>query len=320
MALPQDSRFINNVLTSTMDEIRPILVDLLFKSNALFARLYSKEKVVVDGGAEIRIPFLYDKLPNGFYTGTGPFSTGQKEFMTDLRFNWKQARAEITLPGIDVFKNSGPHQIFDLVSTNMKAAQLTLADLLGTELFNDGSNTASITGLQAALGSNTNVYGGITRDSSVQGAAIKPGTVDTTAPAVSLAFINQLMGKASRGGAAKPDLLVTTQDIYDAVWVRAQPTQRVSGGSDHDYVTKIGFDAIYINGALLIADSHQNAGFIHGINTDYVEFYVGRGKDFYVRGPFELPTDDAFTSQVIVYCELAMQAPSLGFQASGVTT
>lgn len=320
MALPQDSRFINNVITTTLDEIRPVLIDQLFNSNSLFARLYSKDRVMVDGGAEIRVPFLYAGLPGGAYTGTGPFVATQREIMTDLRFQWKQNYVSFTLPGIDVFKNSGAHQIFDIVSTHMKAAQMTLADNIGTQMYNDGSTIAEITGLRAAIGSRSNTYGGLTRSTSDPVSNKILPIVDTTGGPITVPFINSLMGQASRGGAAKQDLLMTSQDLWDAVWARVQPAQRIPGGSDHDYVTKIGFDAIYINGALLTSDSHCPATFLFGVNTEFIEFYVGQGKDFYVRGPFELPTDDAFTAQLIQYSELAVQAPSLNFTASGLTT
>ena len=39
-------------------------------------------------------------------------------------------------------------------------------------------------------------------------------------------FINSLMGTASAGGAEKPDLLITTQTLWDALWTRVQPQQR----------------------------------------------------------------------------------------------
>jgi hypothetical protein len=319
MALPQDLRYINNVLATTLDEIRPILVDNLYSSNALFARLYAKERVTISGGSEIRVPFLYADLPGGSYSGTGPFVVTSKEILTTLRFQWKQNYKSFTLPGIDVFKNSGPHQAFDLVSTHMKAAQMSMGNEIGTQLYSDGSNSNDITGLRAAVGSASNVYGGLTRSTSDPVSSKIIPVVDTTGGAITVPFVNSLMGQCSRGGASKPDLLITTQTLWDALWARVQPQQRIAGGSDHDYVTKVGFEAIYINGALVVADSHCPDGYLFGLNTDYIEFYIGEGKDFYVRGPFELPGDDAFTAQLILYAELAVQAPNLNFTASGLT-
>jgi hypothetical protein len=316
MAIPQDTRFITQVVASTLDEVRPDLVDNLFRSNALFARLYQKGKVVLDGADEIRIPFIYDRLPGDWYTGLGPFAVTQKEIITSLRFNWKSVYTSITLPGLDVFKNSGPYRSFDLVAAQLTTARMTLADKLGTAIFNDGTNAAQLTGLRGAIGT-SGTYGGITRDSSVVGTAVQ-GNVDTTGGAITLPFINSLMGTASRGGAEKPDLLVTTQTLWDAVWARVQPQQRYPNPSQQD-IANVGFDVININGAALVADSHCPDGYLFGLNTNYMEFYVGQGYDFYVRGPFPLQVQDGFTAQVLMYCELALQAPGLMFVASSLT-
>ena len=316
MALPQDSRFINQVVASTLQEIRPDLVDNLFRSNALFARLYGKGKVVLDGSENIRVPFIYDRLPGDWYTGLGPFAVTQKEVITALVFNWKSVYTSITLPGIDVFKNQGPYRAFDLVAAQLTTARMTIADKLGDALYNDGTNVAQLTGLRGAIAT-TGTYGGITRDSSVVGTAVQ-GNVDTTGGAITIPLINSFMGTASRGGAEKPDLLVTTQTLWDAVWARVQPQQRYPNPSQQD-IANVGFDVININGAALVADSHCPSGFLFGLNTNYMEFYVGQGYDFYVRGPFPLQVQDGFTAQILMYCELALQAPGMMFMASGLT-
>jgi hypothetical protein len=316
MALPQDSRFINQVVASTLDEIRPDLVDNLFKSNALFARLYGKGKIVLDGAEEIRVPFIYDRLPGDWYTGLGPFAVTQKEVITSLRFNWKSVYTSITLPGIDVFKNQGPYRAFDLVAAQLTTARMTLADKLGDALYNDGTNSAQLTGLRHAIAT-TGTYGGIVRGSDVIGTAVQ-GNVDTTGGAITLPFINSLMGTASRGGADKPDLLVTTQTLWDAVWARVQPQQRYPNPSQQD-IANVGFDVININGAALVADNKCPSGYLFGLNTNYMEFYVGQGYDFYVRGPFPLQIQDGWTAQILMYCELALQSPSLMFAASALT-
>lgn len=316
MALPQDLRYLTDVVSFTRDAVRPDLIDNLFNSNPLFARLYNRGKVVMQGGETIRQPFMYDKLPGGWYTGMGPFATTTKETNTVMVFNWKQVYTEITLPGIDVFKNAGPHKIFDLVSSKLTNAQMTMADMVGTELFNDGTDATKPTGLLLAT-SATGTYGGIARGAGTIADAVE-GNVDTTGGAITIPFINSLMGTASAGGAQKPDLLITTQTLWDATWARVQPQQRYPNPTQQD-IANVGFDVININGAALVADSHCPSGDLFGVNTRFMEFIVGEGKDFYIRGPFELHNQDGFTAQVVLYCELVLQAPRLTFQATGLT-
>ena len=316
MALPTDSRTINDVVSATRDAMRPDLIDGLFQSNALFARLYSRGKVTIQGGEEIRVPFIYDKLPGGWYTGLGPFVTTEKQTHTVMRFDWKSLYTEITLPGIDVFKNSGAHQIFDIVAAKLTNARMTLADMLGTELYNDGTEATKLTGLRHATNT-TGTYGGIARGTGAIADAVE-GNVDATGGSITMPFINSLMGTASAGGAEKPDLLITTQTLWDALWTRVQPQQRYPNPSQED-IANVGFSVININGAAVTVDSHCTSGYLFGLNTKYIEFIVGEGKDFYVRGPYEMYNQDGFTAQILLYCELIVQSPRLCFQASGLT-
>ena len=315
MPLPTDSRTINDVVSATLVEVRPDLYDGTFNSNSLLARLYNKEKVLLDGGDQVRTNLVYDKLPGDWYTGLGPFSTATKETWTQLVFDWKTIYAEITLPGIDLFKNSGPHKQFDLIAGKLTVARMTIADKVGTALFNDGTNSAAPIGLRQAINT-TGSYGGVTRGTDALGTAVK-GNVDTTGGSITVPFINNLQGTASAGGAQKCDLLMTTQVLYDAVWARTQPQQRFSAKDGPSW--DLGADYININGAGLTADSHVPTGYCFGINTDFAEFWVGQGYDFYFRGPYPFPDQDGFTGQVIFYCALALPSPRMHFSASGLT-
>jgi hypothetical protein len=314
MALGTDARTLNDIVTAALPEFRPDLVDGVFNSNPFLARLMAKEKVLLDGGEEIRCNIIYDKLPGGWYSGLGPFSTSTKETFTPLRFFWKQVRAEITLPEIDLFKNMGPHKIFDLLGGKMAVAKMTLADLVGTALYNDGTDIQQPLGLRLAT-IETGTYGEIARGTDALGTAVK-GNTDATGGAITLPFLNAQMGEASAGGAQKPDLLLTTQTLWDAIWARVQPQQRFTKGSGEAW--DVGTNYIEINGSTLVADSHCPTGYVFGVNTDFAEFYVGQGKDFYFRGPFPFPDQDGLTGQLILYCALAITAPRMTFNASGL--
>lgn len=317
MPIPQDLRYMTDVVSASLDEHRPDIIDNFFRSNALFVRLYERDKVQLDGGEQVHVNFIYDKLPGGSYRGLGPFAITEKQNQTVMRFDWKQNYASFTLPGIDVFKNSGPHKIHDLVGSKATSARMTLADNLGTQLFADGSNPDDVTGLRLAL-SSTGTYGGIARGSDPVGTAIV-GNIDATGGAITTPAINRMMGVASRGGAEKPDLLITTQLLWDALWARVQPQQQYPTGPGFDDLARVGFQAINISGAAVVADSHCPEGYVFGLNTKYVEFYIGEGYDFYLRGPFPLHGQDGFTAQIILYAELAVQAPNLCFMMSGLT-
>lgn len=317
MANPQDLRYINDVITASLDEVRPVLLDLTFKSNALFLTLYEKNKVFIAGGDEIRVPFIYGKLAGGSYKGLGNFPVEAKENTTMLRFEWKQNFSAFTLPEIDVFKNGEGHRVFDIVAGKAESCRLTICDNVGDQLYSDGSNDGDITGLRLAC-SDSGTYGKIARGTDAIGSKIK-GNVFSTGGPITPALINKYMGGASRGGAKKPDLIVTTQTLWDALWARLQPQQNFPSSGNWDYLGRAGFKHIEISGSAVVADSHCPDGYAFGLPTDYMEFYIGRGKDFTMRGPFPLVQQDGFTAQLVLYSELCLQAPDLSFMASNLT-
>src|SRR6185295_15216692 len=144
-----------------------------------------------------------------------------------LVFTWKQYYVDVTVDGLSLLQNSGPEAIHDLVSDEMDEAEMTAGDLIGVDVFSDGSGNSgkAITGLRAALddGTTYGTYGGITRSSTANtaGAAAR-GNVTTTATTFSLSQMNTFMQQGTVGR-RKPNLIITTQALWNKWWERSQP-------------------------------------------------------------------------------------------------
>ena len=305
MALPLDNRQINNIVSTTLDAKRKETTDLFFKSNVFFVRMYQKGKIKVKGGEQITVPIVYDKLPGGSYGRGDTFGTAIPEFLTEIRLQWKRNRAEMAMDGLDQKKNQGAAKLIDLTSVMIDNARLSLADRVGTQLFGDGTGNGGkdIDGLKIAV-SDTGTYGGITRESDLQGTAIK-ATINTTGGPFSKTMVQTSFGDATRG-AAHPDLILSDQTIYNKMWERTEPQQRHAS----DDLAKVGFkNGFQFNGADWQVDSHVPSGTIYLLNTDYIEFHVLEGGDFVRRGPFDLPTQDAWVDQLLLYANLVVTAP-----------
>jgi hypothetical protein len=319
MANPLDNRQIDNLLSTTMDDYIHELVDNFYKSNPLLVRLSTRGKVMSDGGAEIRTPYIYGSLGGGSYGRGDTFDTSNKEFMTQLILQWKMNYAPVTIFGLDMARNQGAAKVIDLVESFMQNCELTIKDNMGTQLFGDGTGNGGkdIDGLRVAI-DDTLAYGGITRDSSPQGTAIK-AQVNTVGGAFSLALLNSQFGKATFGQ-EKPDLIISNQRLWDAGWARVQPQQRFAS----EDLKKVGMDAIQFNGADWIVDSHcpddGTNGTIYGINTKYVEWRYLAGADFHFRmgGGVPIYNQDAITDQMITYCNVVVKAPRMCFRIDNV--
>lgn len=322
MALPSDSRQLADVAASAVDSYLPGLIDLFFNSNALWIRLASRERIVLDGGDQVRQPILYDRLNGGSYSGLDTFDTSRRPTKTVLQFDWAQYYANLTVDGRTIIKTSGSgSRVLDLVESEMETARMTLAELLGTDVYLDGTGNASknLLGLIAAIDDGTNVatYGGITRDGSVHGTAVR-GNLNTTGGALSLALVNSVMGTATIQP-HRPDLIVTTQTLWDRFWERVQPQQRYPSGPGFDDLARVGFNAINFNGSAVVVDSHVASGNAWLLNTDFIKLIIHRDRDFQFTG-FQKPhNQDALLGQILFAGQLVCQSPRLQVRMTGLT-
>lgn len=323
MALPTDGRTLADIAAVAVDSYLPGLIDLFFNSNPLWIRLSSKERVIIDGGDLIRQPILYQGLTSGSYSGLDTFDTTRVQTKTVLQFDWAQYYANLTVDGRTLIKTSGSgSRVLDLVEAEMETARLTLADLLGTHLTLDGTGNAgkNLLGLIAAIDSGTNVrfYGGLDRNGGDAIATAIRGNLNTTGGALALALVNTAMGSATIQP-QRPDLLITTQTLWDRFWERVQPSQRTPSGPGFDDLAKVGFTAVNFNGAAVVVDSHVASGNLWLINSDTMKLIVHKDRDFRFTG-FQTPTNqDALVGQILWAGQLICQSPRLNTRMTGLS-
>ena len=323
MANPTDSRTLADVAATTVDAYLPGLIDNFFNSNPLWLRLASKDRVLLDGGDKIRQPIIYDKMIGGSYSSNDTFDIQRVQTKTVMQFSWSQYFVNLTIDGLTMLQNEGgATKVMDLVEAEMETARLSLAEYLGVDLFLDGTANSSkaILGLIAGIDDGTNVasYGGITRSANgAQGTAVT-GNLNTTGGALNLPLLNTIMGSATIQP-ARPDMLITTQTMWNKAWDRVQPQQRFPSGPGFDDLVKVGFNAINLNGAALVVDSHVASGNMWFLNTDYIKLIIHKSRDFHFTG-FQKPTNqDILVGQIFWAGQLVVVAPRLCARATGLT-
>ncbi len=317
MAIPTTTQTLNTFIASVAENRRPGLVDNFYGSAPLWARIKSRNSVRLRGGTEIRENYVYNSFPATSYGRGDTFNTEVREFATTMIFNWKFSMSPVNLDVIDIDLNESPERVFDLVDAAMENGELSIVDDLSTQLFADGTGNASkdIGGLAIAV-SQTGTYGGIARDTTAgsPGNAIRAGAEDTTGGALSLANVNVQFGNTVVGR-EKPDLLVTTQVLWNRFWERSQPSERNTPEDLRD----IGFEAVRLNSAAVTVDSHCPTGFIYLLNTKHFILYVHRKWDMKFRGFMEPTNQQRMIGQLIHWCELVNRGPRFSGVMSGVT-
>lgn len=262
----------DNINTTTDRVIMPKIVDNIFRSNPLQAKLY-KKGTKLDGGAYITQPLIYGEGPGGFFTGSAVLDTSAAEILTSAVFEWKFAYASATMEWADELKNAGASAVAKIVMAKMQTMEKTIRNIMGQGIYSDGTDVASIVGLRAMVSGTGTTYGGISKTTNSWWRSQIDST--TTLATLSMLTMRNLLGLATED-TDTPDMGVTTQAIYDRVYSLFQPQQRFMDSA----TLKAGFQNILIEGRPLIVDSHCPTGYLFWLNTDYIDFVTHSAANF----------------------------------------
>lgn len=259
----------------------PKMVDNIFASNAGLQRAKKKWYDKISGGTKGIVPLLYATNSGAERQVGGTLNVTSNSKITSAEFEWKRYHAPIVIDGLDELKNGGDAQVISFVKTQVQAAEKSLANLMGTDLFSDGTTAGSLIGFKAMIKA-SGTYGIIDRSSNSWWNA----QIDSVTTALSLAKMQSLYGDCTVDN-DKPTVIFSTQNIYDDLYGLIQPQQRFG---DEDTI-KAGFNNILWNGVPFIVDSHVDNGYMYMVNENYVNLKAHKDRDFKLT-PFQQPTNE----------------------------
>jgi len=283
------------------DKYIPTLQDQFYNSTPLMAQLMSKAKVIYDSGRKIAQPVLYGELPSGWYTGLDTFDISKTEVTTLAKWAWKQMYVDVTLDGTTLLQVEGDEKVLSIVASQMEAASKTFTRRFTQAIFAD-KGAKAIDEVVLAMAT-TGTYGEISKDDN----SWWRGNVDSTGGAFDMSMLQTQYGACS-DAMVHPDLIVTTQAIYNKIWARTQPQQR--GNLDNTPgIAHIGFTGIAFNQASIVVDRECPAGYIFLFNTDFWKLVVHRRRNMYWTDKKIPINQDAYVRQLLWAGALICQAP-----------
>ena len=301
----------------------PTLIDQVFIATPLLARLKSKNQIIFDSGYSIRLPYVMDKLVTGSYAFMDTFDISYKKTTDYLEFDWKGIWVNITLDNWSVALNEGVEGVANLIQSKMENSQLTMADKLSSWFLSDPSDTKAFDGLWNGVddGNTYATYGKVTRTANFSygatGAQSLNSYIDSAAGQITPDRLRRAIGQATVGN-KMPDLIVTTQKIYDQLWARIITQWRTLGQKHADLVA-YGFTGIEFDGIAVVVDQNCPAGYIFGLNTNYIKLVINKHRNFYLE-EWQRPINaDARVTQLLTQGNLIVQAPRLCFKFTSVT-
>jgi hypothetical protein len=317
----------NDLTGKTNDHITPYLTDSVFKNSPVFTRLKSKRRFEFPGGLTIRHNIMYAPLKGGAFQRGQAFDTSYVQSDTALQFNIKYYYVNVTIYGTDQVLNRGSEAAMSFIGSKMINASGTMAQLLATDLYGDGgangttslNSTLSLDGAAEAVNvpANYATYGGITRTDIASAQNTGINAYYAAPAAFSLGAVQTAFG-AAWFGQEKPDMLVTTQPVWDAFWNKLQPQQRFN---DETSDVHVGFRSFFWNGAQVVVDQYLGAlsttqqYTIFGFNTNYIYLYVSSVPkyQFGFTGWKEAQNTDDVAGQYLFGGNLVFAAPRLMF-------
>lgn len=293
------------ILSTTLKKYRKTLTDNIHKSNAVFYWIKQnggmKEE---DGGERIVESVMYaTNSTAGSYSGYDSLDVTPQDGIDSAEFNWKQYSASITISGKEERQNAGSSRIINLLEAKTNQAEMSLTQSLSTGLFSDGTGNGSkdLTGLEAMV-SNSGTYGGINSATYTWWQA----GVESTSEALGLPKMRTAYNTASVGGKDTPDLIVTTQALYESY--ESQFTQTSISGGGTTFNTESagmkraadgGFQSLNFKGVPIVWDELCPTGTMYFLNTKHMKLTAHSDANFKTTDFVKPENQDARTAQIL---------------------
>lgn len=268
------------MVTTTLRNHPTEVADNVSKHNALWRRLQTGGKIrKVSGGYEIVRPLDYaENSTYQRYSGFDALSIGTSDILTAAKYDWVQAAIHVVASGRELRMNAGKEQLIDLAASRTKNALRTAANNMSLDIYSSGSLSNQMGGLGAIITTDgTGTVGGINSTTytwwknqfqELSGSNTYAGIKDD----MMKCWLNCVRGTD------KPDLIVLTNDFWQAYWSNLTSLQRYNDDLNE---ANAGFDAVKFQKTDVIHDlestnfgSTGEIGYL--INTNYLELVVHR--------------------------------------------
>jgi len=266
----------NQVNVMVQDYIIPTIKDQIFLSNALLNRLKSRQKSFT-GGRRIVVPLGW-RTQGGikWFAGADVFAPTIRDPFQAAEFTPKNANVDITIDWDEEMTASGPEKVMDLMEAKGEWARSTFFDGMATDVYNDGTDSRALAGLQFALKEGavgttnppTMTYGGISRSATLNTwwnhssdnptAAYVTGASSTFAGSAStgpnFAPINKMFANIKLKSGKLPTMILSNVGAWSDVHYNLVKNERYQRPQQQSDLFKAGFENFMFRNAVWVQD------------------------------------------------------------------
>ncbi len=318
----QISRALDDLYTSTWYEVRRTVADQVFKVTPLYNLLFEKGKIKqrVPDGTHFEIPIRYAALDqNTKWFGRGDlFGTAEKQSLTRLVYDVKNLGTSVVRFWDDDRKNRGKARILSYVDEKLDNTKSALIDKLEVSSFVQDADPKAMNALPTLVSTTptSGTVGGLARASN---SWMANQVKDFTGLGI-LANLTQEMTKIfntcskwKAGSRRAPDIIITTQEIYQLYEEVAKSLQQIVASTSER--VSLGFGDLAFKGVELFWAPECEAGKMYFLNSEHLElpYDPGAFMEMTEWKPIAGNSLDK-TCQIVTVCNLVVD----NFQKQGV--
>jgi hypothetical protein len=273
----------NELLSSTMHNVRGTYTDNIFKKNPLLEHLLSAGRVSIkDGGYEIVEPLLYAEGEADVYGEWEVIKVHPTEALTAAAYEWKQWYSTIIISGLEEAQNNGKEQRINLLEVKIKQSEMTMRSKMAKMLYGTYANADPLKNWNSLpfLIDDVTLAGRIDPVANPwwQSYVAAVGAVD--AAGLETALRDAVMG-TSDNGTDQVDAIFTSPDVYSFYESTLTPQVRYTDTNK----ANLGFRNLLFENVPIMWDSECPAQTAFGINSEYVGITIHKDRNF-TQSPF----------------------------------
>jgi len=302
---------VGQLLTTTLANYAPKIVDNVLNNHPLFAKLQAKGNIVKKGGgASFEEKLFYASNGTVQYQGAyDTLNTTSQDVITTATFAQKIMTGTVETSDLELKQNAGEQKIVDLLMAKMKNLKSSLENTIGTSVYADGTGSGGkdIGGLQYLVSDapTSGTVGGINRAnySFWQNKLYDFSVESVTASATTIqAAMDTLYLRCQAQAASIPDLILADSVYFTYFKSSLNTIQRITD----DKKGSLGFVGYAYNGSDVFYDPECPASHMYFLNTNHI-FLKYLGKSLFEAGETQRPTNQlAYVTPMVFVGNMTM--------------
>jgi len=302
---------IDNLFVTTWRNTKKKVIDQVFEITPLFNRLLENGRIRTQeqGGRYIDVKIRVAKADQNikFFGKGDTFGTGEKQFLEELSFPWRYLGDSMIRYWEDDQKNRGSAKLLDYVEEKISNHKASLVDKLEGAAFTADASGIGINSLADLIPDDptSGTVGGLNRATYTvlqnQYTDFSGKTIATDLIPEMRSMINNC-SKYKAGTQMKPDMIITTQAIYEELEDILDGLQQIV--TSKTIQASLGFGDIMYKNVPIYWCPQCPAGRMYFLNTEHLQFVIDPYA-YFDMGPWkEFANSRDRVTQILTTCQL----------------